>query len=157
MYGLTPRRSRRSYPFGAFPDVNRDFENIYDGFFGEDRFSSSRLVEKDSHYIAMVDMPGVSSKDIDILVEDGMVKIKASREEEGRSFDYSSSFMVPGDTKEKDIKAIYESGVLKIAIPKASKSDSKKIELSDSKENTSFFKKLFSNGNKERIDIDKTQ
>ena len=170
MSNLTNRMNRSYYPFGVVSDMRGDLSSIYNGF---DRFRSSNFqdlysnvphqyYENKSHYLISLDIPGVDRENIDIEFVDSVLKISASRqvnsssveEERINSATYTQSFSVPSAVVEDDIKATYENGVLRVAMPKTNKKESKKIKLS-SDQDEGFFKKMFSSEESKEINVDK--
>lgn len=83
------------------------------------------------NYEINVELPGVSTDDIDIDVHDGVLSIKgekhAEHEEEGKTFFFSErsfgsflrSFRLPADADPDKIKAEFKNGVLTISVPKS--------------------------------------
>jgi HSP20 family protein len=84
---------------------------------------------EDGRYVVRAEIPGVGdpAKDIDIMVRDGQLTIKAERTEKketrGRSeFRYGSfvrSVTLPESVSEDDIKATYKDGILTVSVPAA--------------------------------------
>ena len=79
-----------------------------------------------------IDIPGYNKDNIEIMLNDGYLNIKASKNEEKEEKDENSkvlrkermscmmerSYYVGEDINEDDIKAKYENGVLSLTIPK---------------------------------------
>lgn len=90
------------------------------------------ITEKDDHYLLDVELPGCKKEDIQIGLRDGYLNISASRNsnkeekddkgnlirQERYSGSFSRSFYVGENVEEKDIKASYDNGELKITFPK---------------------------------------
>ena len=98
--------------------------------------------EHDDHYEVDIDLPGFRKDELSLELNDGYLVISAAKgldkdEKEKKSGKFvrqeryagsmSRSFYVGEDVKQEDIHAKYESGVLKLSIPKAEK-DKPKIE-----------------------------
>ena len=90
--------------------------------------------EHDDHYEVDIDLPGFKKDEISLELKDGYLLINASKgldkdEKEKKSGKFvrreryagsmSRSFYVGEDIEQEDIHAKYESGVLKLSIPKA--------------------------------------
>ena len=89
------------------------------------------IVEKDGNYELSTELPGAKKEDIRIEFKDGTLKIgviqnydKEDKDRKGKvirrerySGSYSRSFYI-GNIDEKDIKASYDNGELKIVVPK---------------------------------------
>ena len=84
-----------------------------------------------STYDITLELPGVSSENIDVSVHDGSLTIKGEkrfeREEKGRTYFFSEreygafqrSFRLPADAQADDITADFKDGVLTVKVPKA--------------------------------------
>lgn len=101
--------------------------------------------EHDDHYEVDIDLPGFKKNELSLELKDGYLIISAAKgfdqdekEKKIRKFvrreryagSMSRSFYVGEDVKQEDIRAKYESGVLKLSIPKA---DEKKAEVEEKK------------------------
>ncbi len=101
--------------------------------------------EHDDHYEVDMDLPGFKKDELSLELNDGYLTITASKgldkdEKEKKSGKFvrreryagsmSRSFYVGEEVKQEDIHAKYESGVLKLSIPKAEK---KKPEVEEKK------------------------
>eukprot|EP00429_Kryptoperidinium_foliaceum_P069585 CAMPEP_0176070208 /NCGR_PEP_ID=MMETSP0120_2-20121206/35058_1 /TAXON_ID=160619 /ORGANISM="Kryptoperidinium foliaceum, Strain CCMP 1326" /LENGTH=230 /DNA_ID=CAMNT_0017403849 /DNA_START=44 /DNA_END=736 /DNA_ORIENTATION=+ len=91
---------------------------------------------KDTEIEISLDLPGVSKDDIEILLEEGVLKISGSRnmgsEEEPKSVPFARSFPVGKDTVDgENISAKLENGVLFLQVPKIEpeKPVGKKIDI----------------------------
>lgn len=80
--------------------------------------------------VVRAEVPGIDpDKDVDVSVSEGMLRIKAEREEksehkgksgyrsEFRYGSFSRSFALPPGAKEEDITATYKDGVLEVRAP----------------------------------------
>ena len=112
--------------------------------------SSSQLMktdvkETDKDYEVSIDLPGFKKDELQIELKDGYLVISAAKgldkdEKEKKTGKFvrreryagsmSRSFYVGEDVKQEDIHAKYESGVLKLSIPKA---ETKKSAVEDKK------------------------
>lgn len=101
--------------------------------------------EHDDHYEVDIDLPGFKKDELSLELKDGYLVISAvkglakdEKEEKTGKFvrreryagSVSRSFYVGEDVKQEDIHAKYESGVLKLSIPKA---EEKKPEVEERK------------------------
>jgi HSP20 family protein len=141
------RRNAHDNPYLEIERFRNDFDSFFDDFASYNRSENSNfgkvLEEKESYFLATIDMPGVGHDDINIFIDQNILKVNANRVEGDRTFDYSTSLMLPRNVDHDEIKAMYENGVLKMALPKTGKAQEKKIELSND-DNKGFFKSLFS-------------
>lgn len=140
---IIKRDRTSSWPAGAtWPDerVDRAFRDMFRDFFAGgllDRYADGvadpmRLEEfvEDGSCVIRAELPGVDpDKDIEIEVADGMVHLRAHREErteQDRPTGYRSEFRygsfersvsLPRGASESDVKATYKDGVLEVRIP----------------------------------------
>lgn len=98
------------------------------------------IKEKDGGYELVIDLPGFRKDDVQAELKDGYLTINAQtqsetedKDEEGTyvrkerfSGQCSRTFYVGDDVEEDDIRAKFEDGVLKIAVPK--KQEQPKLE-----------------------------
>lgn len=101
--------------------------------------------EHDDYYEVDIDLPGFRKEELSLELKDGYLIISAAKgldrdekeKETGRfvrreryAGSMSRSFYVGDDVKQEDIRAKYESGVLKLSIPKV---EAKKPEVEEKK------------------------
>lgn len=133
---LTRRRNG-----GAFPSLLSNIfdTSLSDGDFFDFNLLPSRVgnipmanvVESPKAYTIELAAPGLERKDFNVEVENRMLRISAEKEGEykeeneeycRKEYSYSTfsrSFALPENVKEGSIDAKYESGILKVVIPKA--------------------------------------
>jgi HSP20 family protein len=140
-------------PMSLFDEFDKEFNSMFPSSFNDKEFMPKvDMGEKDGHFWASFDVPGVNKEDLDVKVEHGMVKVSGERNEEKKGDKYSEkyygkferSFRVPEQYDVSQLEANYENGVLNLAVPlKAEvKDNAQKIEVKDGKEG--IFNKLFS-------------
>ncbi|MBQ6401519.1 MAG: Hsp20/alpha crystallin family protein [Firmicutes bacterium] len=121
----------------------RLFDNFMDdfGFPSVDRIACSKntsnlmrtdIRETDEGFELDVELPGYKKDDVKVQLKDGYLTVSAEqksekevKDDEGRylrrerySGAMSRSFFVGEDTREEDVKARFEDGILKLAFPK---------------------------------------
>ena len=129
------------------------FRNMLDSFFKDNEFMPSfqdsnfkmpvDIYEKDGVVTIDFELPGLDKKDINIELEGNNLtvsgKVQKDNEVKEENFyrrersygEFSRSFTLPDGIKEKDLKASYKNGVLKVSFPKTKEIDKKKkIEVS---------------------------
>ena len=128
------------FAFPAFPDIDK-------ALYGKNakNLMKTDVKEIDGDYVVDIDLPGFQKDEIRMQLENGYLTVSAAKgldkdekdEKTGRfvrreryAGSMSRSFYVGEDVKEEDIHAKYESGVLKLAIPKE---DDKKPEVEEKK------------------------
>lgn len=99
------------------------------------------ILDKDTHFLISMDVPGVPKEDINIVCKDGVLSISGHRKTEFKEGDYversygqfKKSLSIPEGVNEDDIMAHYENGILNLLVPKAKEKETKKIEISTEK------------------------
>ena len=119
------------------------FDDFFDDFMPTTKTMDMKcdIYEEEKNYIIELDAPGFDKKDISIDVDNKYLTISAKREssedESDRNYirkersytNMSRSFYI-GSVDEKDIKANFKDGILKVVVPKEEKVDNKKkIEI----------------------------
>ena len=98
--------------------------------------------ESENFYPIRADVPGVDKKDINVLMDKGILNIAGEKHEEKeigkgtkrhRTERYSGSFArrftLPGSIKADKIDASYKDGILSLMIPKAEEAKPKSIDI----------------------------
>ena len=92
-------------------------------------------------YEVLADLPGLDKKDINISLHDNVLTVKGERKSEEKSEDenryfhertygnFSRSFRLPNKVEQKDIRAEYKDGVLKVVLSKAEEAKPREIEI----------------------------
>jgi HSP20 family protein len=128
---------------GPFREIERIF-NDDDWFFPAVRRTFGPpmdIYQTDKEVVVEVQLPKIDPKNVDVSVEEGVLKVEGKEEQvtedkDGKNYIRreirSGSFVrmvgLPAPVKESQIQAVYENGVLKITLPKA-EPKSKKIEV----------------------------
>ena len=100
------------------------------------------LSENDDEYIVEASIPGINPDDLDITYTDRVLTIKGETKEdsekkekgkyhirERRFGSFYRSISLPAPVSEKDIKANYQDGILKLHLPKSEEAKPKKITV----------------------------
>lgn len=131
-----------------------DFDKVFDNFFTPSRLGNDvpegyfsprvDIKENGDHYEISAELPGVKKEDLHVHVEDGVLTIEASHNEEKteesegkvirkerRTGRFMRSFNLGSDIQDKDIEANFVDGVLSLKAPKLAEPESKsrKIEI----------------------------
>jgi HSP20 family protein len=135
-----------------FDDFDRMFSNLshFHGFptiggIGSPAFSPAlQVVEKNDHYEASLELPGIDEKDVEVSVdEENVLTIRGEKKEEKKEErdDYCVSEIcygafrreipIPQSIDKDNIKASFSKGVLSITLPKIQQKEKerKKIEI----------------------------
>ena len=146
--------AKRVSPFGssALDSVFSDFDDMFLDFFRGRHtpgwmtkwLPQTDVVEGEKDYTVSVDLPGISQKDIEVEVKDGILTIKGERKHESevkkenyhrveKSYgEFSRSFSLPEHVDLDGIKAAYQDGVLSLTLPRRNvekEPDVKKINV----------------------------
>ena len=129
------------------------FRNMLDSFFKDNEFMPGfqdtnfrmpvDIYEKEGNVTIDFELPGLDKKDINIELEGNNLTVSGKMQKDSevkeenfyrceRSYgEFSRSFTIPDGIKEKDLKASYKDGVLKVTFPKTKEiEEKKKIEVS---------------------------
>ena len=156
---LTPWRSQslreklaEDNPFAA---MHNEMDRLLANFFDEDRWpmrgDGNRMVvrwdvaETDEAVKITADLPGLTEKEIDITLADGVLTIKGERKTEQETDDkdtryhrversygaFERAMSLPSDVDEGKITADFQNGVLELVLPKKpeAKKKAKKIQV----------------------------
>lgn len=87
--------------------------------------------ENEEAYFTSVDMPGVTSNDINIDIEDSYIRITAERKDVFNNNSsvlkkYDHAISIPKNVDKENISAHYENGVLNLALTKSKLDNTKK-------------------------------
>jgi HSP20 family protein len=119
---------------GSFPSLSALPEEF-------DFSPTADFQETDKEYILKMDIPGIKKSEIKIEVEGNTLTVSGERKEEKeeksakRHYTESSygsfmrSFSLPQPINEKEVKAQYIEGILKVTVPKTDKSNAKTIAI----------------------------
>lgn len=123
-------------------EMNRLFDDVFRGFdlmpLGNTSMTMSwpnlEVVETDKEVRVCAELPGMGEKDVEVLLEDGMLTLKgekqAESQHEGRRFSerFYGRFVrqVPvGDIEEDQVEASFKDGVLTVTMPKTARAQEK--------------------------------
>ncbi len=120
--GLVPLARRLpDLPFIRFPDI-----------WGDEDLLLVEEYREDGSLVIRADLPGIDpEKDVEIEVEDGMLRVSAERHQEEkveeknyvrtelRYGSFTRTLSLPEGASDKDVVATYKDGVLEIRVPLA--------------------------------------
>jgi HSP20 family protein len=154
----TPSRYRdEGDPFMTLHrEMNRLFDDVFRGFDMAPFGSVSRLagwphvevVETDKDVRISAELPGLDDKDVEVLMDDGILTIRGEKkseiEDKERAFSeryyghFERRMPLAWDVEEDKIDAAFKNGVLTITLPKSaqSKSNVKRIAINRKGEET---------------------
>lgn len=156
---LTPWRSHtlkeRLFEDNPFTAMHNEMDRMLANFFGEDRLPVPTnghhmvvrwdVAETDDAVKISADLPGLTEKDIDVTLADGILTIKGERKTEKetdgkdkryhrieRSYGaFERAMSLPSDVDESKIAADFKNGVLELTLPKKpeARKKAKKIQV----------------------------
>ncbi len=142
------RRNDTNNGLGIFgQEIDRFFNDFFAiepaRLFNEAWYPQIDVVEDENAIHVKADMPGLTDKDIEVTIENGVLTIAGERKEERREEDdkkhyilaercygsFKRSFSLPEGIKADEVKASFKDGVLNIEIPKSEEVKPKKITV----------------------------
>lgn len=98
--------------------------------------------QEDGTHVVKAELPGIDpDEDVDITVQDGVLRIRAERRQEEKTDDkdyyrqeiryggFARNIPLPGGADEKDVKADYTDGVLTVRLPITEEKQRTKIPI----------------------------
>ncbi len=138
----SPRRSRGLFELNLldnlFPSVFWEPQGDYPQL---TRVPSTDVVENEQGYRLTIDLPGLTEKEIDLSIDDGVLTVRAHREEEKetkeeswlvrerRAGGFERSFRLRSTIDRDQVKASYKNGTLVVELPKSEKSKPRQIPI----------------------------
>lgn len=138
---------RQSDPFMTLhSEMNRLFDDVFRGLGGGDGVIGSwprvDLTDADDHVRVDAEVPGMTEKDIDVTLKDGILTLNGERKVEnddsGRRISerfvgrFTRQIPLGFEVDEDNVTATFDNGELTIKLPKTepAKTDAKRIEIS---------------------------
>jgi HSP20 family protein len=131
--------------------MNRLFDDVFRGF-DDSRFWGGRAAwpsvdveETAKEYRVTAELPGLEERDVEVLLEDGLLTVRGEKkhETETRNRSYSERFYgrferqitLDRDVDDSAVKATFKNGVLTVTVPKDSRAveRSKRIPINEGK------------------------
>lgn len=134
-------------PWKPFSDLDRFFEDdenwLFPVIFKETALPPLNLYEEGDKLIAELSVPGVNPEQIEINIDNGLLKVSGKAEEkqeekkknywrqEVRQQSFQRVVRLPATVDEDKVEATYDKGMLKIVMPKKTtiKAKEKKIAI----------------------------
>jgi len=139
-------------PFQELDRMRRDMDRLWDSFF-EDRpmvrrgdwmgewLPSLDLLETKNEFVIKAEVPGMTPKDIDISLAEGILTIRGEKKQEKEEKEenyhfvergygsFNRSIRLPGEVQSNKIKAAYKDGILRVTLPKTEETKKKEIKI----------------------------
>jgi HSP20 family protein len=135
------KRGDEAHPLSSLQQaMNSLFDNFWQDFgsfpatptFAAGMFNPNMDVsEREGHYVITAELPGLSEKDLDISLHNGVLTLRGEKKEEhderskGRYLmertygAFHRSVTLPGDAVEDGIDATFKNGVLTVQVPRS--------------------------------------
>ena len=132
-------------------EMNRLFDNVFQGiddsrlFAGRSGWPSMDVEETDKEYRVTAELPGLEERDVEVLVQDGLLTVRGEKklETEAQNRTYSERFYgrferqitLDRDVDESAVKATFKKGILTVTVPKSARAleRSKRIPITAEK------------------------
>jgi HSP20 family protein len=129
--------------------MNRLFQDAGRGYRGDEPSATTTwspavdIFETEGEIVVKAELPGIDRKDIALQLEKNVLTVRGERrfEKETKEENYhrieraygsfSRSFSIPATVDEEKIRADYQDGVLKIALPKKEQVKPKQIKIGE--------------------------
>ena len=121
--------------------LNSNFDALFDQHEACAASPRADILEGDSEFRIVLDMPGIKTEDLDISVENQLLAVKAERKsdipeefqsrrrERAGNAAFSRSFKLSNAVDIDNISAKLEDGVLQLVLPKSKKSMPRRIQI----------------------------
>ncbi|MDA0658293.1 MAG: Hsp20/alpha crystallin family protein [Planctomycetota bacterium] len=129
-----------------FDALYREMDNVVQHLFGDDNLPQgfsprANVAETPTAFEVTLELPGVTSENIHVGIEDGYLIVSgertSEREKEGKTFHriehrygaFRRAVRIPENVVEDNVEATYRDGILTIVMPKGEKEKSRRIEV----------------------------
>jgi HSP20 family protein len=142
---MIPTRNAWVSPLERLYALQRDFDRVFEGETNNGSQSwvpPMDVVETGDEVLCHLEVPGLSTDDIEIRVQDNMLvvagekKLEQNEQQEGgfRSIErrygrFERSFTLPRTIDTNNVKARHENGVLTIVLPKMETSKPRRVQI----------------------------
>lgn len=143
-------------PLRHISRLQRNIDRIFDDFLSpvsaltetEQHFDFIPAVdveETDDRFMLSLDLPGVNKDDVKIEIQDNQLLISGHRKQEHEHKDssrvsieriygeFQRAFTIPSQVDPEKIEAVFQDGVLHVAVPKVESAKPKMIEIKEAK------------------------
>jgi len=138
--GLLPYPFGRRHLWGLLDDLfSEEWASLLPGPWGRDM--KVDIHETDTEIVLEAELPGVSKENIEIILDDNYLTLRANQDEEKevkkenylrkerRTGSLVRTFLLPAEVKEDEAKAKFENGLLELRLPKKEPAKSTKRRI----------------------------
>jgi HSP20 family protein len=123
-------------------EIDRLFDDMWRGFGSfapfEARWPAIDMVQADDKLIVRAELPGMSERDVEVSLADGMLIIKGKHQEENKEKLYSERITgeferriaLPFQVQDEGVNASFDKGLLTIELRKSAAAQGKRIPIS---------------------------
>ena len=132
----------RYEPWGLLDRLRREIDETYESSARDAAWTPAvDIHEEPKQFVVRADLPGVTTKDIEITAEKGVLSLRGARNFEQRNDDghysriervrgkFVRTFTLPENVATDQINAKFKDGVLELTIPKIAKAEPRRIEV----------------------------
>jgi HSP20 family protein len=137
-------------PYRKPGSIQNEIDNLLREFFGGpihtgplagEWLPAAEITESQDRIFVKAELPGMEEKDIDLSISGNVMTIRGEKKhvKEGKDENhylgdryygsFRRTFQLPADIDQEHAEATFKKGVLRISIPKAAESKTKKIEI----------------------------
>jgi HSP20 family protein len=145
MFDLIPWESTKS-----LSKLRKEMDDLWGRFFGDVGFQpfaetiwgpSLDVKETKENIIITAELPGLSSKDVEVSISGDLLTLKGEKKKEKEEKDenyhlierrygsFSRNIRLPSEVDPQKIRAIHKDGVLTITLPKSEKAKERQIKI----------------------------
>ena len=135
-------------PMRDLVDLRDEMDRMFDSFWGSDADREGGMlippvdmIENDDNFVVSVELPGLKKEDIKMTMQNNVLTLSGSKKHEFESKEdtvhrversygsFCRSVNLPSKVDSSAIKASYDSGVLKVTLPKVEEAKPKEISI----------------------------
>ena len=132
----------RYEPWGLLDRLRREIDETYESSARDAAWTPAvDIHEEPKQFVVRADLPGVTTKDIEITAEKGVLSLRGARNFDQRNDHghysriervrgkFVRTFTLPENVATDQINAKFKDGVLELTIPKIAKAEPRRIEV----------------------------
>jgi HSP20 family protein len=127
--------------FDRFAAIRDEMDRLFDSSFGPAfRAPVLDVYQDKDQFTVVAELPGLKKEDIELSLHDDVLTISGERKQDKKGEEgyrnerffgrFQRSVTLPTGVDSEKVKATYQDGILKVALPKAEEAKPKQIEVS---------------------------